>query len=50
MPGSGTEYVFSLYEVRPAGSNPDYIVRSAKPIYTLVTEMNTIVYGPENRS
>lgn len=46
LPGSGTEYVFSLYEVRPAGSNPDYIVRSAKPIYTLVTEMNTIVYGP----
>lgn len=46
IPGSGTEYVFSLYEVRPAGSNPDYIVRSAKPIYTLVTETNTIVYGP----
>ena len=46
LPGSGTEYVFSLYEIRPAGSNPDYIVRSAKPIYTLVTEMNTIVYGP----
>ncbi|MCF6404551.1 hypothetical protein L3C95_16765 [Chitinophaga filiformis] len=46
IPGSGTEYVFSLYEIRPAGSNPDYIVRSAKPIYTLVTETNTIVYGP----
>lgn len=46
LPGSGTEYVFSLYEIRPAGSNPDYIVRSAKPIYTLVTETNTIVYGP----
>ncbi|SDH20922.1 hypothetical protein [Chitinophaga filiformis] len=46
VPGSGTEYVFSLYEIRPAGSNPDYIVRSAKPIYTLVTETNTIVYGP----
>lgn len=46
LPGSGTEYVFSLYEVRPAGSNPDYILRSAKPIYTLVTETNTIVYGP----
>lgn len=46
LPGSGTEYVFSLYEVRPAGSNPDYIVRSVRPIYTLVTETNTIVYGP----
>ncbi|SHN13358.1 fibronectin type III domain-containing protein [Chitinophaga sp. CF418] len=46
IPGSGTEYVFSLYEVRPAGSVPDYIVRSARPIYTLVTETNTIVYGP----
>ncbi len=46
LPGSGTEYVFSLYEVRPAGSNPDYILRSAKPIYTLVTQSNTIVYGP----
>lgn len=46
LPGSGTEYIFSLYEVRPAGSNPDYIVRSAKPIYTLITETNTIVYGP----
>ncbi|PWV46176.1 deaminase domain-containing protein [Chitinophaga sp. S165] len=46
LPGSGTEYVFSLYEVRPAGSNPDYILRSAKPIYTVVTQSNTIAYGP----
>jgi hypothetical protein len=46
LPGSGTEYVFSLYEIKPAGSTPDYIVRSARPIYTLTTETNTIVYGP----
>jgi hypothetical protein len=41
-----TEYVFSLYEVKPAGSTPDYIVRSAVPIYTLTTDNNTIIYGP----
>lgn len=46
LPGSGTEYVFSLYEIKPAGSNADYIARSARPIYELTTESNTIVYGP----
>ncbi|HJT73698.1 MAG TPA: fibronectin type III domain-containing protein, partial [Chitinophaga sp.] len=46
LPGSGTEYVFSLYEIKPAGSNPDYILRTARPIYTTTTESNTLVYGP----
>ncbi len=43
---SATEYVFSLYEIKPKGSNADYILRSARPLYTTVTETNTIVYGP----
>jgi len=44
LPGSGTEYVFSLYEIKPAGSNPDYILRSARPIFTTVTEMTNLIY------
>ncbi len=44
--GDATEYIFSLYEIKPKGSNPDYIIRSARPIYTLTTQTNTIVYGP----
>ncbi|KAA2242739.1 hypothetical protein F0L74_09435 [Chitinophaga agrisoli] len=44
--GDATEYIFSLYEIKPKGSNPDYIIRSARPIYTVTTQTNTIVYGP----
>ncbi|MFB6454159.1 hypothetical protein ACE38W_02725 [Chitinophaga sp. Hz27] len=44
--GSATEYVFSLYEIKPKGSNADYIIRSARPIYTVTTENTSIVYGP----
>ncbi|HEY0612747.1 MAG TPA: fibronectin type III domain-containing protein, partial [Chitinophaga sp.] len=43
---NATEYIFSLYEIKPKGSNPDYIVRSARPIYAITTESNTLVYGP----
>ncbi|SEW37932.1 hypothetical protein SAMN05428988_4751 [Chitinophaga sp. YR573] len=46
LPGSGTEYVFSLYEIKPKNSNADYIVRSSTPVYTITTESNTIIYGP----
>jgi len=44
--GGQTDYVFSLYEIKPAGSNPDYILRSVRPIYTTTTQNSTIVYGP----
>lgn len=44
--GSVTEYIFSLYEIKPKGSNADYIIRSARPIYTVTTENTNIVYGP----
>lgn len=43
---AGTGYRFELYEVRPAGSNPEYIVRSSKPIYTATTDAVMLVYGP----
>ncbi|WP_212004580.1 fibronectin type III domain-containing protein [Chitinophaga sp. HK235] len=46
LEGSATEYVFSLYEIKPANSNPDYIIRSSRPIYTATTESNMLVYGP----
>ncbi|MBC9909886.1 fibronectin type III domain-containing protein [Chitinophaga varians] len=44
--GNITEYVFSLYEIKPKGSNPDYIIRSTRPIYTVTTQNTTIPYGP----
>jgi len=44
--GSVTEYIFSLYEIKPKGSNPDYIIRSARPLYTITTENTNIIYGP----
>jgi TANFOR domain-containing protein len=43
---SGTGYRFELFEVRPAGSNPEYIVRSSTPIYTTTTDNATLLYGP----
>ena len=43
---ANTSYIFSLYEVKPAGSNPDYISRSTRAIYTTTTENTTILYGP----
>ncbi|WP_212004609.1 fibronectin type III domain-containing protein [Chitinophaga sp. HK235] len=46
LDGGGTAYIFSLYEIKPKNSNPDYIVRSTRPIYTITTEQNTIAYGP----
>ncbi|RFM25849.1 fibronectin type III domain-containing protein [Deminuibacter soli] len=46
MPGAGTEYQFELFEVRPAGSNPDYITQSTKPVFSAVTESPLLIYGP----
>ncbi|WP_343691708.1 fibronectin type III domain-containing protein [Chitinophaga sp.] len=43
---AGTSYNFSLYEIKPAGSNPDHIVRSTRPLYTTTTDNTTILYGP----
>ncbi|MCS3799154.1 deaminase domain-containing protein [Niastella sp. OAS944] len=43
---SGTGYRFELFEVRPAGSNAEYIVRSSKPIYSVTTDNAMLVYGP----
>jgi hypothetical protein len=46
LEGSGVEYVFALYEIKPKNSNPDYIIRSTKALYTTTTESNTLIYGP----
>ena len=43
---SGTGYRFELFEVRPAGSNAEYIVRSSTPIYSVTTDNAMLVYGP----
>ncbi|WP_343670746.1 fibronectin type III domain-containing protein [Chitinophaga sp.] len=43
---ANTAYIFSLYEIKPAGSTPDYIIRSTRPLYTLTTDNTTILYGP----
>ncbi|MFL5743375.1 MAG: fibronectin type III domain-containing protein, partial [Niastella sp.] len=42
----GTGYRFELFEVRPAGSNAEYIVRSSTPIYTATTDAAMLTYGP----
>lgn len=43
---SGTGYRFELFEIRPAGSNPEYIVRSSTPIYTANIDNAMLLYGP----
>ncbi|HEX6427378.1 MAG TPA: fibronectin type III domain-containing protein, partial [Niastella sp.] len=43
---SGTGYRFELFEVRPKGSNPEYIVRSSTPIYSVATDNAMLLYGP----
>ena len=40
-----TQYEFSLYEVRPAGTNPNQVVLTSKPIYQVSTEFTQLVYG-----
>jgi hypothetical protein len=41
-----TEYEFSLYEMRPAGRNPNDVVLSSTPVYRTVTDIPQLVYGP----
>jgi Fibronectin type III domain len=41
-----TEYEFSLYEVRPAGRNPNDVVLSSQPVYKSTTSATQLVYGP----
>jgi TANFOR domain-containing protein len=43
---TGTGYRFELFEVRPAGSNAEYIVRSSTPIYSVTTDAAMLTYGP----
>ncbi|HTI92969.1 MAG TPA: hypothetical protein VL727_20365 [Puia sp.] len=41
-----TNYIFSLWAVLPAGYNFQDIVQSTKPLYSVTTQMPTLVYGP----
>ena len=41
-----TNYVFSLWAVLPAGYNFQDIVQSTRPLYSVTTQMPTLVYGP----
>ncbi|WPV65836.1 fibronectin type III domain-containing protein [Chitinophaga sp. LS1] len=43
---ANTSYIFSLYEIKPAGSIPDYTIRSTRPLYTITTDNTTMLYGP----
>jgi hypothetical protein len=43
---SRTLYEFSLYEIRPAGRNPNDIVLSTQPVFRTTTEFSQLVYGP----
>jgi len=40
-----TEYEFSLYEIRPAGRNPNDAVLASNPIYQTTTSTTQLVYG-----
>ncbi len=41
-----TEYIFSLYEIRQAGRNPNDVVLSTNPIFERTTNLTQFVYGP----
>lgn len=43
---ANTSYNFSLYEIKPADSNPDFIIHSTRPLYATTTDNTTILYGP----
>lgn len=43
---TGTGYRFELFEVRPAGSNAEYIVRSSTPVYSVTTDAAMLTFGP----
>ncbi|MFZ5553114.1 MAG: fibronectin type III domain-containing protein [Bacteroidota bacterium] len=40
-----TEYDFELYEVRPAGNDPNAVVQTMSPIFTVTTMQPVYVYG-----
>ncbi len=42
---TGTEYEFSLYEIRPAGNNPNIVITTTLPIYTTTTSQTFLSYG-----
>lgn len=41
-----TEYEFSLYEVRPAGRNPNDVVMTTPPVFRTRQDFTQLVYGP----
>lgn len=40
-----TEYELSVYEIRPAGRNPNEVIRTSTPIYQTTTDFTTYLYG-----
>ena len=41
----GTEYEFTLVEVRPSGRNPNDAINTSRPIYQVTTDATSLVYG-----
>lgn len=42
---SNTEYIFELYEIFPNGQNPNNIIQTTTPVYTVVTQSTLLNYG-----
>jgi len=40
-----TEYLFELWEIRPDGANPNNIVQTIPPVYSVTTDFSTLNYG-----
>jgi TANFOR domain-containing protein len=41
-----TQYEFALYEVRPAGRNPNDVVLTTPPMFRTTTDYTQLVFGP----
>jgi hypothetical protein len=41
-----TEYELALYETRPAGRNPNDVVLTTQPVFSVTTDLTQFVYGP----
>jgi TANFOR domain-containing protein len=41
-----TQYEFALYEVRPAGRNPNDVVLTTPPMFRTTTDLTQILFGP----
>jgi hypothetical protein len=41
-----TEYELALYETRPAGRNPNDVVLTTQPVFSITTDLTQFVYGP----